>query len=901
MGIRLSGALRWGRALGTPAVAILLATYIGFLLIANYRSQIELQKTALQGLVQDKHKRATALSYFFAERKNDLKNLAESREMSAFFENRALGMSMEYGLRASLLAISERFSDLIGEKKIGEDMIYCRVVFVDSSGEVLVDSMLRDLCPRPKGGWKGFLAPENPHLTVTTEDNMMMVSIPYFFKDKFAGQIIASITSQPVYDRLVETGGALKGFACIASRADAVYPRDGSGSQYGASALAELQKVEYGNPVQFKVLARDGAPMEIVAVRIPVEDTPFSLIYAMPASEVIGRASPRHLIMVMGTLAVVIFSAVVIFLRINMRNMVLQARFDEASKAKQQVEEKNRQLQEEAVRRQRAEDALQEANDSLEVRIGQRTAELKAANEQLQSEIRERSRAEEALRESEKKYRDLVDNSLVGVYKTSLKGDIIYANEALAKMFEFESPEEMTAKGVISRYKNSKDRESFLKIVKKSGRINNFEVEVVTRTGVVKDVILSGLLDGDTLSGMVMDITERKRSEKEKDGMQAQLLHAQKLEAVGTLAGGVAHDFNNLLQAIQGFTELLLLRKEENESGYQELRKIAQAADRGARLTRQLLTFSRKVESKRRPIDLNHEVKQVSSLLERTIPKMIQIELELSERLGIVYADPVQVEQVLMNLAVNAKDAMPEGGKLIIGTENLTLNKEFCSSHIGAKPGDYVLLTVSDTGCGMSRETIEHIFEPFYTTKGPGSGTGLGLAIVYGIVKSHDGYINCCSEVGEGTTFRIYLPVTDQVAEAPESGEAEVSLKGGTEIILLVDDEESIRTIGQQLLRRFGYVVFTAAEGETALEIYAHYGDRIHLVILDLMMPGMGGTKCLDGLLSINAQARVLIASGHTPEGPTRSAFEGRVKGFIGKPYRVKELLKVIREVLDEN
>jgi signal transduction histidine kinase len=250
--------------------------------------------------------------------------------------------------------------------------------------------------------------------------------------------------------------------------------------------------------------------------------------------------------------------------------------------------------------------------------------------------------------------------------------------------------------------------------------------------------------------------------------LEAQLLQAQKMEAIGTLAGGVAHDFNNLLQVVRGFTQLLLHGKDPKEPEYRALQKILHASERGAELTRQLLTYSRKVESKRRPVDLNLEVHEVGRLLERSIPKLIEIELHLADDLRTVFADPVQVEQMLMNLALNATDAMAHGGKIVIQTQNVTLDEKYCGTHLEARPGDYALMTFSDTGHGMDEETLKHAFEPFYSTKEVGKGTGLGLSMVYGIVKSHDGHITCESAPGLGTTFRIYLPVMDQEVESVE-------------------------------------------------------------------------------------------------------------------------------------
>lgn len=372
------------------------------------------------------------------------------------------------------------------------------------------------------------------------------------------------------------------------------------------------------------------------------------------------------------------------------------------------------------------------------------------------------------------------------------------------------------------------------------------------------------------------------------------------MEAIGTLAGGIAHDFNNLLQAILGYTQILTMGKDESDPELARLYQIENSAIRASELTQQLLTFSRKVESKLRPVDINQEVKHVESLLKRTIPKMISIELALGEDLHVINADPAQLEQVVINLGINARDAMPEGGRLIIETENVFLDEYYCRSHPGALPGNYVCLSITDTGQGMDRETLNHIFEPFYTTKEVGKGTGLGLSMVYGIVKSHRGYIMCYSEPGEGTTFKIYLPALErEKREEKTKPENEPDIRRGDETILLVDDEEILRDIGKEILEEFGYLVLTAPDGETALQLYAKEREKIALIILDLVMPGMGGKQCLEQLLAAAPDAKVVIASGYAVNGPTKAALEAGAKGFIKKPFELKQMLKVIREVLE--
>ncbi len=381
--------------------------------------------------------------------------------------------------------------------------------------------------------------------------------------------------------------------------------------------------------------------------------------------------------------------------------------------------------------------------------------------------------------------------------------------------------------------------------------------------------------------------------------LESQLLYAKKMEAVGTLAGGIAHDFNNHLQGISGYIQLLMMRGDRDRTEQGWLLQIERSVKRAAALTKQLLIFSRKEESRLEPIDLNEVVRQAQKTLARTIPESISAELRLAAQLPSVDGDAVQLEHVLFNLGINAKDAMPDGGKIVIETRNVQLDEAFCRNHVGVKPGAYVELTFGDSGHGMDRETLERIFEPFYTTKGVGSGIGLGLAIVYGIVQSHHGLILCESNLDKGTTFRVYLPVQESEGAAPAKEERKRGDYRGAETIIIVDDEPDILDIGQNTLEQFGYTVLTVRSGEEAVETYARQGDRIDLVILDLGMPGMGGEKCLRELLRMNPAVKVLIASGYAATQTVHSILEAGATGFMAKPYRLEDMLKKVREVLD--
>lgn len=428
------------------------------------------------------------------------------------------------------------------------------------------------------------------------------------------------------------------------------------------------------------------------------------------------------------------------------------------------------------------------------------------------------------------------------------------------------------------------------------------EIPILHKDGSIRMGLwnFSSIFTGDTRESAVIivagqDITEQKKLEE-------QVRHAYKMEAVGTLAGGIAHDFNNVLQSVSGYIQLLLMRKAKDDPDRDYLNKIEQLIQGAEKLIRQILIFGIRTKGSLKPVDMNLEVKRMKAVLERVIPKMIFIETHLHDDLKLVNMDPVKIKQIIMNLMVNARDAMPDGGRLIVETENTVLDEEYCKLHLGATPGRYVMLAISDTGSGMDRETLKHIFEPFYTTKSIDKGTGLGLAIVYGIVKDSKGYITCYSEPGQGTIFRLYFPVLDVVVEnveqTPEHKELR-ELYGDNETILFVDDNKSVLDTACDMLGQYGYTTITAESGEEAVEIYERQGDRIDLVILDIGMPGMGGHRCLKELLGINPEIKVLIATGYSANGKMKETLEAGAVDFIGKPYRLIDMVKKARNALD--
>jgi len=383
----------------------------------------------------------------------------------------------------------------------------------------------------------------------------------------------------------------------------------------------------------------------------------------------------------------------------------------------------------------------------------------------------------------------------------------------------------------------------------------------------------------------------------ERPQLEEQLYQAQKMEALACLSGGLAHDFNNILHCILGYTEMALMGKSKDSPDYDTFHQIELMINKGSELARQFLAFGRKIPLQFKPIDLNSVIREMLSLLRRTIPRMIDIQLKLAENLKMVSADAGLCEQVLMNLCINSVNAMGENGKLTFMTENVVLNPDHPQTLLNPLSLEYLRLTVSDTGYGMSQDTLNRIYEPFFTTKE--KGTGLGLSIVYSIVKDHGGFIESDSDVGKGTTFRIYFPVLDSDEQLQKKIELKNTDKSlcGNEKILIVDDEKDVLKVNEILLKRNGYTVVTAKNGEEGIIKYSQ--NSPDLVLLDIGMPGMGGIKSLQELMGVDSNVRVVIMSGYSEKKSIEEARKMGAKAFLQKPYHFTELLKTIRSVLD--
>jgi len=506
--------------------------------------------------------------------------------------------------------------------------------------------------------------------------------------------------------------------------------------------------------------------------------------------------------------------------------------------------------------------------------------------------------ADEAVRSSEARYHTLFEASVDGIMIADSETKAFrYANPALCQMLGYTEKELRTMgvadihpkdalPGAVADFEAQTRKEKTLAAdvpcLRKDGAIVYADISSVPIT-----------IDGAVCNaGFFRDITEHKI-------LQAQLLQAQKMEAVGLLAGGIAHDFNNILTAVIGYGTLLQMKMNEGDPLKHNADQIIAAADRAAHLTQSLLSFSRKQIINPKPVDLNQIIKAVEKFLARIIGEDIELKTVVEEEELIVMADSGQVEQLLLNLATNARDAMPEGGLLTISTLRLEMDVDFIKAHGYGKPGPYALISFEDTGIGMNKNVQEKIFEPFFTTKEVGKGTGLGLSIVYGIVKQHNGYINLYSEPGKGTTFRLYFPITQSAVEKAEPRENEMP-RGGAETILVGEDDPVVRKLTRMILEQSGYTVIEAVDGEEAVEKFTGNRDKIRLLLLDIVMPKKNGRAVAEEIKKMGAEVRVLYTSGYTAnvinqKGLLEEGFE-----IITKPFAPRDLLKKVREELDK-
>ena len=517
-----------------------------------------------------------------------------------------------------------------------------------------------------------------------------------------------------------------------------------------------------------------------------------------------------------------------------------------------------------------------------------------------------RRQVEAALKESEEKYRSILENIGEGYYEVDTAGNFTFFNDGIVNLlgYSHEQLSGMNYRSMTSGETTEKMYRIFNDVYRTEQPSKISEFELITASGEKKPVEISILLMRDRngnpsgFRGIMRDVTDRHHAEEERERLTTQIQQSQKMEAIGTLAGGIAHDFNNLLMGIQGNVSLILLDKEKDQREYEYLKNIENLVLRGSELTRQILGFARGGKYRVKPTNLNLLVGKTADMFSRT-KREITMHQSYHSDLWSVDVDQGQIEQVLLNLFVNAWQAMPEGGDLYIATENITLATKDQDRPFDLVPGKYVRVSVTDTGIGMEKNVQGRIFEPFFTTKEVGRGTGLGLASAYGIIKNHNGIIKVYSEVGHGTTFRLYLPATSKPLQKETRNNGRVMKGSGT--ILLVDDEHAVAQVGKDMVEKLGYRVLLATGGEQALSIFCKHKKKIRLVILDMIMPGISGGETYDRIKALNPDAKVLLASGYSLNGQATEFMKRGCNGFIQKPFNLRILSQKIREILDAN
>ncbi len=845
-------------AMLAAAAGILLFT--GFLLLANYKSQVKLRNTAVDRFKNSTEQRAVALTYFFSERLDDLQNLTESRVVNVYFENQALGMSMVYGLRASLLAVHQQIDTVIKRRTYKGQPVYKFIMMVDSKGEVIVSS--NELSQEVFGqtAISSAIKAQSTLPVLTLDKQCFIISSPFYFKKQVVGWIVGWIDSHCLREYLVEIkDGKVSASGAMVANGH-LYLDQSDIFQLSGNEFDLLDRMPAGAIQRLDLTQGQAGANEHLALKVPLGNFPMAFIGLISAEDVFGRTAPWHIPAALAAISVVLFCGLVFFWRQNTTKLVLQTRLHEADKREMEIAQKN-----------------------LDLEI----------------QIEKRREIETRLRESELRFRNLVEsindwfwevdpNSIYTYVGPQIKSLLGYdPGEVLGKTpFDFMPPDE-----------RNRIMEVFKAIAEDRNPIELLENTLIHKEGHHVVVQTSGLPIYDT-HGKFMGYRGTDRDITEKLKLEERLRQAQKMKSIGTLAGGIAHDFNNILSVMIGNAELALDDVPEWNPAYPNIQEIKTAGMRAASIVKQLLSFSRKSNHELRPIEIIPVVQDTLDLLRATIPSTIEIRRNLPATGETVIADPVQINQVIMNLCINASQAMDNSEGIIeVSAERVVFDDQAESGIPELPKGTYVKLTISDTGTGIDPNIIDRIFDPYFTTKEVGKGSGMGLAVVHGIVKSHGGAIAVTSEVGGGSIFSIFFPLagarpwieTSQAAEAP----------GGNETVLFVDDEISIVEMMARNLGRLGYRVETTLNPLEAVELLQSKSNLIDLLITDMTMPQMTGVQLSEKLKKIRPDLPVILCTGHSDLIDEEKAKRLGIAAYVMKPITKQEMAMTIRKVLD--
>ncbi|MCL5883843.1 MAG: PAS domain S-box protein [Deltaproteobacteria bacterium] len=750
---------------------------------------------------------------------------------------------MEYGLNLSLPPIRHRFLEVVRNHLVEEKRVFTRIVLIGNDGRLLVDAG-EESAAKPVPSWNPFLSPSHREATIVAVSggNEVLVSAAYHLRTRHEGQIIAWINPETIVGLLRDDclPGRIDYLATSSKETPPIFCGSSSPDFLGLPELPPSPK----DPSEFSMERRNGTKQAMVGIRLPIDGTPYSFVLMADAPQALGRITPQHLLAGMSLGAAFVLAGCVYLFFLTMKSSLLKERLD-------------------------------------------------------QSILRE-----EALQASEARFRALIENAQDAIVVIDEKGAIRYASPSVERVVGY-SPEELLGKPVFDLLDPAELGRSLSLLSEAIAHPGAFlpkprEVNFRHKNDTWRTLEFVGrnFLSDPRIGGIVLnvrDITERKK-------LGDQLLQAVKMEAVGKLAGGIAHDFNNLLTGIMGYSTLLLQGLENGNGMRDHLEEIRKAAERASALTRQLLAFSRKQIIQPKVLDLRTVIADLDKMLRRVIGEDVELLTVPAEALWKIKVDPGQIEQVILNLAVNARDSMPEGGKLTIETANAHLDDLYARRHQAVREGPHVMLAVSDTGCGIPREIQHRIFDPFFTTKEPGKGTGLGLSTVYGIVKQNMGNIWVYSEPGRGTTFKIYFPMVDvspEPASPAERASEETETRRGCETLLVAEDDDLVRDLIRTILSGTGYTVLEARDGMEAWEIARRHEGPIHMLVTDVVMPRMGGRELAALFAGQRTGAKVLFLSGYTDDAIVRHGVLEAGVEFIQKPFRPAELVQRIRTLLN--